>query len=356
MVRLSERLAAATVIGLAALAVDGPVAAAQEPPSFKGKTITMLVGSDAGGGSDVVGRLIAFYLRKDLPGEPAIVVQNMSGGSGIAAMNYFVRRTQPDGLTLFMGSISTIDPVVFRNANAQYDPKAFRFVGGVGRGGSVIVLNKAAAPRLHDKSAKPVMIGSVQAMPRPGTQPILWGIEYLGWNGAWVNGYRGTSETMFALDRGEVDMTSTGNFFQIQDRLSSGQLTMVSQTGTLQGGRIVGRADFGAAPLFPDLIKGKIDDPIARKAFELWTALNAGDKWLALAPGTPDGVLAAYRNAFDKVVGEPELLAQGEKVSEGFTPMSARDVETVVGTLADTPGEAVDFTKAMMRRQGIRIQ
>jgi hypothetical protein len=284
------------------------------------------------------------------------VVQNMSGGSGIAAMNYFVRRTEPNGLTVSMGSISTIDPVVFRNANAQYDPKTFRFIGGIGRGGSVIFLNKAAEPRLYDKSAKPVMIGSVQAMPRPAIQPVLWCIEFLGWNGAWVTGYRGTSETMFALDRGEIDLTSTGNIFQIQDRLNSGQLKIINQTGALQDGRIVGRADFGAAPLFPDMMKGKINDPLAQKAFNLWTALNTGDKWLALAPATPDAILAAYRDAFGKLSAEPDFVTQGERISEGFAPMSARDVESVVGTLADAPNEAVEYTKAMMRRQGVRIQ
>jgi hypothetical protein len=161
---------------------------------------------------------------------------------------------------------------------------------------------------------------------------------------------------MFALDRGEIDMTATGNIFQIQDRVSSGLLKIIYQTGALKDGRIVGRADFGAAPLFPDLMKGKITDPIARKAFNLWTTLNTGDKWLALAQGTPDAILAAYRDAFDKLRAEPDFLAQGEKISEGFTPMSAPDVETVVGTLADTPGEAVDYTKAMMRKQGLRIQ
>jgi hypothetical protein len=341
------------------LAVLGPgisATAADDFPSFKGKTVTMLIGDDPGGGTDVAGRLIAIYLHKYLPGEPSVVAQNMPGGSGIMAMNYFVRRTQPDGLTLYMGSISTIDPVVFRNANAQYDPKSFRLIGGLGRGGSVIFVNRAAEPRLYDKSAKPVMVGSVQAMPRPGTQPILWSIEYLGWNGAWVGGYRGTNETMFALDRREIDMTATGNIFQLQDRLKSGQVKIVYQTGALKDGRIVGRADFGAAPLFPDLIKSKITDPVAQKAFNLWTTLNTGDKWLALAPGTPDAILEVYRAAFDKLSAEPDFLAQGEKMSEGFTPMAARDVEIVVGTLADTPAEAVDYTKAMMRRQGLRIQ
>jgi hypothetical protein len=103
-------------------------------------------------------------------------------------------------------------------------------------------------------------------------------------------------------------------------------------------------------------MKGKISDPIAQKAFRLWTTLNTGDKWLALAQGTPDAILAAYRDAFDKLATEPEFLEQGERISEGFTPMSAPDVETVVGTLADTPNEAVDYTKAMMRKQGLRIQ
>ena len=227
MSKLNRRIVDVALIVLAAFGLWATGAAGQDVLSFKGKTITMLVGSDAGGGSDVAGRLIAIYLRKYLPGEPAIVVQNMSGGSGIAAMNYFVRRTQPDGLTVFMGSISTIDPVVFRNANAQYDPKTFRYIGGLGRGGSVIFVNKAAEPRLYDKSAKPVIIGSVQSMPRPGTQPILWSIEYLGWNGAWVGGYRGTNETMFALDRGEIDMTATGNIFPDQDRLNSGLLKII---------------------------------------------------------------------------------------------------------------------------------
>ena len=351
----SRRIVAITIIGVAMLGV-GAAGAAAQGLSFKGKTITMLTGDDPGGGTDVSGRLIALYLHKYLPGEPAIVVQNMVGANGMVAMNYFVRRTEPNGLTVLTGSISTIDPVVFRNANAQYDPKTFRFIGGLGRGGSVIFVNKAAEPRLYDKAAKPVIIGSVQSMPRPGTQPILWSIEYLGWNGAWVSGYRGTNETLFALDRGEIDMTATGNIFQIQDRLNSGQLEIVYQTGALKDGRIVGRADFGAAPLFPDLMRGRISDPIAQKAFSLWTTLNTGDKWLALAERTPDGILAAYRDAFDRLVAEPEFLGQGEKISDGFAPMSARDVETVVGTLADTPGEAVDFTKALMRRQGLRIQ
>ncbi|MEA2990181.1 MAG: hypothetical protein QOG83_2892 [Alphaproteobacteria bacterium] len=342
--------------GLMTHAVGCSDAAAQGAPTFKGKTVTMIVGSEPGGGTDASGRVIAPYLRKYLPGEPNIVVQNMPGASGITALNYFVHRTQPDGLAVIMGSISMVDPMNFRRSSAQYDPKALRYAGGIGRGGTVIFISKDAEARLYDKSAKPAVIGSALAVPRFAMQPALWCVEYLGWNATWVTGYHGTNEVMLAFDRGEVDITSTGNLFQIQDRLNSGKLKILNQSGAIEGGKIVARADFGDAPLFPDQMKGRIKDPTAQKAFDYWAALNSGDKWFALAPGTSEAVLEVYREAFRKLAADPEFLERGEKISDGFAPMTARDVEGIVQVVADTPPEAIDYTRALMRKQGIRIQ
>jgi hypothetical protein len=354
--RPSGRLLALSLAALSAVGVPVTGAGAQDGAVFKGKTVTLLVGSEPGGGTDASARLVAPYLRKYLPGQPNVIVQNMPGASGVTALNFFTHRVQPDGLTVIMGSISMIDPIIFRRSTSQYDPKSLGFAGGIGRGGSVIFINKEAEPRLHDKSAKPVVIGSILAVPRSVLQPALWCIEYLGWNAAWVTGYHGTNEVMLALDRGEVDMTSTGNIFQIQQRVNSGQLKIVLQTGGLENGKVVPRADFGDAPLFPDMMQGKITDPVAQKAFDYWMALNAGDKWLALPPGSPEPMLAAYREAFKKVTADKELLEHSESISEGFTPMSPGDVEMIARTLADTPPEALDYAKALMRKQGIRIQ
>jgi putative tricarboxylic transport membrane protein len=341
---------------LAGLVLGLGLTGAAAQVSFKGKTITMLVGSEPGGGTDASGRVIAPYLHKYLPGEPNVVVQNMPGASGMTALNYFVHRTQPDGLTVVMGSISMIDPLTFRRSGAQYDPKTFQFLGGIGRGGSVIFIKREALPRLYDKSAKPVVIGSALAVPRSAMQPALWCIEYLGWNAIWVTGYRGTNEVMLAFDRGEIEMTSTGNIFQIQERLNSGQLKIVNQTGGMENGKIVGRPDFGDAPLFPVQMQGKIKDATARKAFDYWQALDIGDKWLALAPGTAAPVVAAYREAFRKTAADPDFRERGEVISDGFAPMTAGDVGTIVQTLVDTPNDALDYTKSLMRKQGLRVQ
>jgi hypothetical protein len=340
----------------AALLFSSASAAAQEPISFKGKTITVLIGSEPGGGTDASGRLITPFLTKYLPGQPNVIVQNMPGASGVTALNHFVVRTQPDGLTVIQGSISMIDPIIYRRANAQYDPKMLRMLGGIGRGGTAIFMSKEAEKRLYDKSQKPVVIGSALATPRQAMQPALWGIEYLGWNATWVVGYHGTSEVMLALDRGEIDMTSTGNIFQIKDRLDSGKLVLVNQTGSFENGKTVARAEFGNTPLFTDQMQGKIKDPIAQKAFDYWVSLNSVDKWLALAPGTPDNIVETYRATFRKMIDDKEFMDRGQKISDGFEPLSANDVELIAQMLADTPPEAIEYTKNLMRKQGIRVQ
>lgn len=329
---------------------------AQDDVSFQGKTITMIIGSETGGGTDATGRAIATFLHKYLPGSPSVIVQNMPGAGGVVAVNYVVKRTQPDGLTVLMGSESNIDPMVYRSfSNVQYDPKTIPIVGGVNRGGTIIFIKSDAQSRLLDKSKPPLVIGNVGETPREAIQPAIWGIQYLGWNAKWVNGYTGTNEIMLAFDRGEVDMTSTGNLFQIADRIKSGRVKVLNQTGTLRGGKTVGNPQFGNAPLFPDQMAGKIKDPVAQKAFDYWAALNSSDKWLGLAPGTPAPIVQAYRDAFDKASADQDFLALGNKISEGFTPVSGQDFGALVKTLADTPPEALEYVKNMMRNQGIHV-
>src|SRR5581483_8798834 len=193
------------------------VAGAAEPVSFKGKTVTMIVAYAAGGGTDLTGRMIAPYLTKYLPGNPALVVQNMPGAAGTRAMNHIVQRTAPDGLTLLMGAGSAVDPVLYRTVNVQYRPEDYLVVGGFGRGGLALLVNTAAQDRLLDRSKPPLAIAAItahDAFSRSGM--ALWGIAYLGWNAKWVTGYSGTNETVIALERGEVDMVSTGDLAKIR--------------------------------------------------------------------------------------------------------------------------------------------
>jgi hypothetical protein len=331
-------------------------AAAQESAPFQGKTVTMIVGFAAGGGTDAFGRLAATFLGTHLPGAPSVVVRNVPGAEGITAMNYLVQQVAPDGYTIAMGSSTTADPLNYRKPQSHFDPTTFGVVGGVGRGGSAILISKEAEPRLYDRRARPVVMGAPAGVPRSGMQMTAWGIEYLGWNAKWIIGYRGTNELMLALERGEIDMTSTANLFLLQKLIATGRFKILVQTGMLRNGAAGARPDFGAAPVLEKMLDGKLGDPVAAKAFEYWSSIAAMDKWLALPPKSPQATLDRYRDTYSRMVQEPEFIERGKKISDEFLPMSNREVETLINRLASTPPQAIEHISVLLRKQGLDVQ
>jgi hypothetical protein len=335
------RLLCCAVVSLIPLLAGG--ARADEAVSFKDRTITMIIGYAPGGGTDASGRVIAPFLAKHLPGQPTVIVRNMPGADGMTSLNYMTAQTKPDGLTVAMGSSTQVDPINYRKAQVLYDPSKFFYVGGVGRGGNVVVISKAAEKRLLDPTQPPVVMGSIGGWPRSSMQVTAWGIAFLGWNARWVVGYPGTNDVIIALEQGEIDMTATGNLFQIKKLTDSGKFDILSQSGSLENGRFVGRPDFGKTPVFNDQMAGRIADPMGQKAFTYWININAMDKWLGLMPGTPAPIVAAHRTAYAALARDPEFVELGQRISEDFTPMTYRDVEQLVGALADTPPEVMEY-------------
>jgi len=84
--------------------------------------------------------------------------------------------------------------------------------------------------------------------------------------------------------------------------------------------------------------------------------MSATDKWVALPPGTPKDIVDAYREAFRMIAKDPTFVAEGKKMSEDFTPMTAEDVEGLVRTVGATSPEAIEYINTMMRHQGIRVE
>jgi tripartite-type tricarboxylate transporter receptor subunit TctC len=341
---------------LAGIVIGAVAAPAVAQVSFQGKTISMIVGYPPGGGTDTMARLNANFLPKLLPGAPTIVVRNVPGAEGMTAMNYFVQQVVPDGLTIATASNTAADPLNYRKPQSHYDPTQFEVVGGVGRGGTALVISKEAVKRLHDKQATPVVMGTPAGVQRSGMQMAAWGIEYLGWNARWVSGYRGTSELMLALERGEIDMTATANLYLLQKLIDTGRFEILVQTGSLINGALVTRPDFHDAPILEALLKGRISDPLAQKAFEYWETIATMDKWLALPPKTPAAILAVYRDAYAKMIQDPDFVEQGRKTSDDFVPLLYGDVERQIRTLGQMPPQTVDFIGTLLRRQGLEAQ
>src|SRR3990172_10511393 len=95
---------------------------------YRGKTVRIVVGFSAGGGYDQYSRLIGRHLSKYIPGNPAIIVDNMAGAGSIIAANHTFNAAPKDGTVI--GNIS--GPIVleqlFGTPSIQFDMGKVRYL------------------------------------------------------------------------------------------------------------------------------------------------------------------------------------------------------------------------------------
>lgn len=345
----------AAFLAFAGVPVSAPSVAAADF-DFTGKTVTLIIPSRPGGGTDSVGRMVGRFMQAYLPGKPNVVFSNIPGVAGVKALNFFVQQVKADGLTFYSGSSSNIEPNVMRNPAVQYDPKTLMMVGAFPAPTSVVVLRKDAMSRLHDKTKPPVVKGDETA-DRTTDQMAVWGPNYLDWNVRWVLGYPGTQEMILALHRGEIDMLITYGDSLLHQFEKDGGFVFVAQTGESRDGQLVRGARFPDVPVFSDLIKPKLKDARAIKAFEAWENLSRIGKWVALPPNTPPEIVATYRKAFLEMTKDEAFKVEAERIlGAGYTVGSGEDMQRVTKITSAISDDDLNFFVQLKKNIGINVE
>src|ERR1700709_2375130 len=81
-------------------AIISPARAVAPSEFYKGRTIFVIVGFTPGGGYDLYARLVAQHLGRHIPGNPAVVTQNMPGAGSLKAVNYLYSVAPKDGTVI----------------------------------------------------------------------------------------------------------------------------------------------------------------------------------------------------------------------------------------------------------------
>lgn len=348
-----NRLSVARIVGsLLALSFAWHSSAIAADVTFT-KQIQFVLGTAAGGGTDLEARLIGRYVGKYLPGHPQIVYRNIPGGNGVKAITYFVRQVKPDGYTVLYASNSRINPLNVRKSEPAFDPARFAMIGGSAADGTVVMARKEAIPRITDPRERPVVMGSVDGG-KSGIQMMVWGAEFLNWNLRWVVGYAGTTATMLALRSGEIEMASTGSLFQIKPLLETGEFVAFAQLGDRDAdGTIHPRPPFDDVPLFPAMIDGKLTGK-DQAAFRAWMNALQVNKWVGLPPGTPEPVVAAWRAAYQKAAKDPEFVAEVQKqIDTDWQPLAGETIQAIVTELSQTPDEVLQLMVDYRKKHGL---
>lgn len=351
--RLGETFRILCACALATLMGMGVTSAAIASGDLKNKNVTMIIASDPGGGTDLVGRLFAQYFEKYLPGNPNVIARNMGSGAGkILAANYLAR-SKPDGLTLMQTDSDTLQPTLLKREAVRYEPMDFRVVGAVNRGGSVVMVRKDAVVRLKNYSAEPVRVGATSGQ-RSWQAMLIWGKEYLGWNLTWVKGYKGSGPMRLALTRGEIDVFATNGLNVLLPLQKEGVIDFLVQEGQTQGDSFVPRASFKEVPVFPVLLKEAGVPELAFQAYRSVVAASDVDKWIALPPKTPVQLVTLYRTAFEQIVQDPEFLASAHKrISEEFYVSTGDETEKSIRELRTLPADVVKYAEQLRQKHNL---
>ncbi len=271
---------------LTALTAFAPVMA--QTPS---KPITMLVPFAAGGNIDIVARIIAPALSKQLG--QTIVVQNRPGGGGSVAAAE-VARAQPDGSTLL---ITTPNPLVIvpKMVSTTYTINSFESIGLISST-ALVFTTRAGNPKFKDMASFLAYARANPGKVNIGNSGIgttnhvaimqLQSIAKLDLN---VVTYKGSGPAIIDLLGGQIDA--------MVDQLSS-------SVAHIKGGRMTAISLLGPErdPLLPDTPSTK---EVGLPTLDISTTLGL------LAPAkTPDATVKQLGDALFKVLQDPAVKEQ----------------------------------------------
>ena len=109
--------------------LGAPACAQSVEEFYRGRTVTILVGFTAGGGYDLYARVLARHLGRHVPGNPAMVVQNMPGAGSLKATQYVYGVAPKDGTVLATVSRGmATEPLL---TGAKFDATKLTWVGSI---------------------------------------------------------------------------------------------------------------------------------------------------------------------------------------------------------------------------------
>ncbi len=301
---------------------------------YKGKTIKLITSGSAGGGYDTHTRLVATHITKHIPGNPNIIVQNMTEGSGVAASNHLFFKAKQDGTVLGQFNRDSITRAIVGVKLAKYTPSKFQWLGSSASysENAFVIFVRYALPYKGiaemRKAKKPVVFGN------RGTLLVPLVGEGLGANVKMINGYKGR-EINLALERGEIDGGGT-SYSNILRRTPHWIPKKVARL-VVQYGHAKRIARLPDVPTAQELAQNS-DDLALVKFGEL--PLTFGYPFTA-PPGTPKARVALLRRAFAATMKDKAYIKAVKKAKLEFTPQTGEELQAKIDFMSATPAKVL---------------
>ena len=317
-------------LAAAAVVLSYAPAHAQDP-FYKGRTISLIVASNAAGGYDTYGRLLARHIGKHLAGNPGVVVQNMPGAGGIRGANHLYNVAARDGTV-----IGIFDQAVFLDQllgvpGLRGDVTKFSWIGRlVGNSAVLFAWHTARVKKIEDAFTQELIVAAPGSSSRLNWTALntLTGTKF-----KLLTGYEGPATAKIAMERGEVEAVSQPwSVIKAEhgDWLREKKVNLLLQTGEANPG-------LEHLPRMVDLARNEEN----RRVLEIFTAPTVVGRAFAVPPGVARERVEELRSAFMAMVQSREFLADAGRLNFELGPLSGAELQAFFGK---------DYSPALIER------
>jgi tripartite-type tricarboxylate transporter receptor subunit TctC len=326
---------------LALLAALLPSPSHAQDPFYKGKTVSLIIGSNTSGGYDTYGRLLARHMGRHLAGNPSFVVQNMPGAGGLRSANHIYSVAPRDGTAIGIFDQAIFLDQLLGSTALRGDAKNFSWIGRmVGNSAVLFAWHTAKVKTIADALTQELIVAASGA-----TSRLNWtALNSLAHTRLkLLTGYEGPASAKIAMERGEVDALSlpwgvlqAENPEWLRDR----KINLLLQTG------IEKNRTLPDLPRMIDLVNTDDD----RRVMEIFAASSVVGRSFAAPPGLPSGRLEELRNAFAATVRDAEFLGEIAKLNFDLEPMPGAELQAFIAK--DRPAALIERAREIAKRNG----
>jgi tripartite-type tricarboxylate transporter receptor subunit TctC len=324
-------------------------ATAQSVESFyRGRTITMLVGTSPGGINDISARLVARHLSRFLPGNPTIVVQNNPGGGGLVTANRLYVNSDKDGSVLAKLERAVPQLAIQGNSNAQFDPAKFTWLGSLSSYANdaylMLVNANHPAKTVADLKTTRAVLGADNA----ASSNLIFAViakEVLGLNVSVVRGYTGAAPLFLAMQRGELDGQMVG-----LSSVRTGQRDLWTKGAfrpLMAFGRDRRHPEFADMPIGRELA----GDAAPRALIEFAELPFFMALPFAAPPGLPPDRAKALQTAFMAMCWDNAFVEEAETLGIDMSPIDGAAILTLLARTSATPSDVIARYNAIGERK-----
>jgi len=336
------------IMAIVAWSVAAAASAQTEPapdPFWNGRTMKLIIGADAGGGYDQVGRVVAQHMPRHMPGSVRILPQNMPGAGGVRATNFLANLAEKDGTAIAVLNRGVIYAGLLQSEGAQYHSEKLNWIGSPSQEVSLCVLwRPGPVETFRQAQQKEVMIGGTS--PNDDTVALAATMQnVLGAKFRIIKGYKSGTEVSLAMERGEVNGRCGWSWTSLQAQQSQwyddGKLNIIVSMGLTRN------------PLFPDvpLAIDMATTDEQRQVLAFILARQAMGRPFVAPAETPPARLQTLRTAFWQTMEDPEFLAEMKTLRFDVDPVSGEKLQKSIEDLKAIPRALMDQAeKALIAR------